>query len=184
MGAIILGNLVARVGSECAMDAAIAISGGLDMRQQINYYRAQRLWQPMLATELRDTFVLGKWGERVRYRLTKNQMKQLMRATHITEIDETAVVAYNGFRDVVHYYSEMSVLGDIPYHPNEYNRESIPPTKRVSVNLYHILIRMDFAAIPHTLSFCFDSQTQYLDSILRNSCAGRPTDILANSCGK
>jgi predicted alpha/beta-fold hydrolase len=156
MGAIILGNLVARAGSDCAFDAAIAISGGLDMRQQINFYRAQRLWQPMLTTELRDTFVLGKWGERVRYRLTKGQMKQLMRATHITEIDETAVVAYNGFRDIVHYYSEMSVLGDIPYHPNEYNRESIPSTKRVSVNLYRVLIRMDFVSNPHFIVICFD----------------------------
>ena len=41
-------------------------------------------------------------------------MKALMRATHITDIDRTAVVVYNGFRDVEHYYSEMSVLGDAP----------------------------------------------------------------------
>jgi predicted alpha/beta-fold hydrolase len=131
MGAIILGNLVARTGSESALDAAVAISGGLDMRQQIGFSRAQRLWQPMLTTALRDKFVLGKWGERVRHRLTKSQMIELMRATHITEIDKTAVVAYNGFRDIVHYYSEMSVLGDVPYVPGEHIRDSIPPTSRV-----------------------------------------------------
>jgi predicted alpha/beta-fold hydrolase len=131
MGAIILGNLVARTGSESALDAAIAISGGLDMRQQIGFSRAQRLWQPMLTADLRDKFVLGKWGERVRYRLTKSQMIELMRATHITEIDKTAVVAYNGFRDIVHYYSEMSVLGDVPYFPGENIRDSIPQTSRV-----------------------------------------------------
>ena len=53
-------------------------------------------------------------GERVRARLSKQHMKALMRATHITDIDRTAVVVYNGFRDVEHYYSEMSVLGDAP----------------------------------------------------------------------
>jgi predicted alpha/beta-fold hydrolase len=131
MGAIILGNMVARSGPECALDAAVAISGGLDMRNQIDFHRAQRLWQPILTSELRDTFVLGKWGERVRHRLSKDEMKAMMRATHITEIDKTAVVAYNGFRDVVHYYSEMSLLGDVPFPSDEYSGDSIPSTRRV-----------------------------------------------------
>jgi predicted alpha/beta-fold hydrolase len=95
-----MGNYVARAGADCALDAAVAISGGLDMRYETYFYRAQRLWQPILAVELRDTFVMGKWGERVRHRLSKPQLKSLMRATHISEIDETAVVAYNGFDDL------------------------------------------------------------------------------------
>jgi predicted alpha/beta-fold hydrolase len=109
-----MGNYVARSGADCALDAAMAISGGLDMRYETDFYRAQRLWQPLLTETLRNDFVIGKWGERVRERLTKEQMKMMMRATHISEIDKTAVVAYNGFRDLEHYYSEMSVLGDIP----------------------------------------------------------------------
>jgi predicted alpha/beta-fold hydrolase len=100
MGAIIMANLVTRAGNECALDAAVAISGGLDMRFETHFHRAQRLWQPMLTTELRDTFVVGKWGERVRHRLSKDQLKKLMRATHISEVDRTAVVAYNGFDDL------------------------------------------------------------------------------------
>lgn len=84
MGAIVLSNYVARSGKDCALDAAMAISGGLDMRHQNFYERAQRLWQPMLAKELRDVFVVGKFGERYRERLTKEQMLELMRATHIT----------------------------------------------------------------------------------------------------
>lgn len=131
MGAIMLGNLVARTGKESPFDAAVAISGGLDIRYQIDYYRAQRAWQPVLTADLRDKFVLGKWGERFRSRLTKSQMIELMRATHITEIDKTAVVAYNGFRDIIHYYSEMSVLGDIPYNSTELMGESIPSHRRV-----------------------------------------------------
>jgi predicted alpha/beta-fold hydrolase len=36
----------------------------------------------------------------------------------LKEIDEFAVVAYNGFNDLEHYYSEMSALGDIPHTPD------------------------------------------------------------------
>lgn len=84
MGAIVLGNYVAQSGQDCALDAAMAISGGLDMRHQNFNERAQRLWQPMLAKELRDVFVVGKFGERYRHRLTKEQMLEMMRATHIS----------------------------------------------------------------------------------------------------
>ena len=52
MGAIVISNYVARSGEDCQLDAAMAISGGLDMREQINFYRSQRLWQPLLAKEL------------------------------------------------------------------------------------------------------------------------------------
>lgn len=84
MGAIILNNYVASYGPDCALDGAISMSGGLDMRYQADFFRAQRLWQPMLAEELRDTFMLGKWGLRVQVRLSKYEMLRMMRATHIT----------------------------------------------------------------------------------------------------
>jgi predicted alpha/beta-fold hydrolase len=93
MGAIVLSNYVARSGSDCALDAAIALSGGLDMRVQAFYGRAQRLWQPMVAKNLRDVFVVGKFGERYRERLTKQQMLEMMRATHISVSSHCRVIA-------------------------------------------------------------------------------------------
>ncbi len=84
MGAIILSNYVARYGKDCPLQAAVAISGGLDMRQVITFYRAQRLWQPMITTTLRHNFVVDKWGERVRARLTRDQLIHMLRSTHIT----------------------------------------------------------------------------------------------------
>ena len=84
MGAIVLTNYVARSGEDCALDAAIAVSGVLDSRFQFYNERAKRLWQPMLAITLRDQFVLGKVAERYHQRLTRKQMLELMRATHIT----------------------------------------------------------------------------------------------------
>jgi predicted alpha/beta-fold hydrolase len=129
MGAIILNNYVARYGNDCALDAAVSVSGGLDMRREADFVRAQRLWQPVLCATLRNDFVLGKWGERVRARLTREQMKDLMRATHVTDIDKTAVVAYNGFRDIEHYYGEMSALGDVT--AEEYAQNEIPRHRRI-----------------------------------------------------
>ena len=61
MGGIILANMVARTGTECALDVAVSISGGLDMRHELQAYRAMRLWQPLLTGDLRQTFVVGKW---------------------------------------------------------------------------------------------------------------------------
>ena len=66
MGAIILSNYVASYGPDCVLDGAIALSGGLDMRYQEHFSRAQRLWQPMLANTLKNDFLLGKWGYRLR----------------------------------------------------------------------------------------------------------------------
>jgi len=60
MGAIILSNYVARSGKHCSLDAAISVSGGLDMRHQLNFRRSMRLWQPMLTFGLRDDILIGK----------------------------------------------------------------------------------------------------------------------------
>jgi predicted alpha/beta-fold hydrolase len=84
MGAIVMNNYVASYGSDCVLDGAIAVSGGLDMRFQEHFYRAQRLWQPILAEELRSHFLLGKFGIRVHERLSRNEMLRVMRATHVT----------------------------------------------------------------------------------------------------
>ncbi|KAL3805642.1 hypothetical protein HJC23_005886 [Cyclotella cryptica] len=112
MGAIILSNYVARSGSHCALDSAIAISGGLDMRQQLNFKRSMRLWQPMLTFGLREDILLGKYARHYKHRLTKEQFRSMLRVTSISHLDVEAIVNYNSFDDLVHYYSEMSAMGD------------------------------------------------------------------------
>jgi predicted alpha/beta-fold hydrolase len=57
MGAIVLSNMVVRAGNYSVLDGAVAISGGLDMREQKDFSRAQRLWQPMLCKQLRQGFL-------------------------------------------------------------------------------------------------------------------------------
>jgi len=112
MGAIVLSNYVARSGKDCNLDVAFAISGGLDMRENLNFMRSMRLWQPMLAKGLRDDFIVNKFNEKFKKRLTKDQYLQLMRATSISEIDRHAIVTYNGFDSLTHYYTEMSAVGN------------------------------------------------------------------------
>mmetsp|Transcript_2561 Transcript_2561/g.3653 ORF Transcript_2561/g.3653 Transcript_2561/m.3653 type:complete len:622 (+) Transcript_2561:40-1905(+) len=113
MGAIIISNYVARSGSGCHLDAAMAVSGGLDLREMLKSTRSARLWQPMLAQTLRDEFIITKFDNRFRHRLSKEEYLKLMRSYSVSEIDKYAIVAYNGFDDLVHYYSSMSVMGDI-----------------------------------------------------------------------
>ena len=112
MGAIILSNYVARSGKHCALDAATAVSGGLDMRQNLNFKRSMRLWQPMLTFGLREDILIGKFARHYKHRLTKQQFLSLLRVTSISALDVEAIVTYNSYDNLVHYYSEMSAMGD------------------------------------------------------------------------
>eukprot|EP00980_Cylindrotheca_fusiformis_P021650 scaffold8505_cov130-Cylindrotheca_fusiformis.AAC.16 len=118
MGAIILSNYLASYGSEVPLDGALAISGGLDMRYQQDFFRAQRLWQPMLTESTRGDFFLGKWGNRIKARLSESNFLKLMRSKHITELDTVGIAPYSGFDNVTHYYRTMSVLGDMAHKPD------------------------------------------------------------------
>jgi predicted alpha/beta-fold hydrolase len=84
MGAIILSNYVAKSGLDCRLDAAMAVSGGLDLRENLSNKRSTRLWQPLLAKGLRDDFVVNKFSHLFQQRLTSEQYLHLMRASSIT----------------------------------------------------------------------------------------------------
>ena len=112
MGAIILSNYVARSGEHCSLDAAIAVSGGLDMRQNLNFHRSMRLWQPMLTFGLRDDMLIGKYARHYKEKLTRGQFLRMLRTTSVSALDVEAIVTYNSFDSLVHYYSEMSAMGD------------------------------------------------------------------------
>lgn len=116
MGGIILSNYVARSSHDCHLDTAVAVSGGLDLRENLNFFRSMRLWQPILAQSLKQDFIIKKFDGRFRQRLIDfmdfEKHLFLMRATSVSSIDIHAIVTYNGFRDLLHYYSEMSAMGD------------------------------------------------------------------------
>lgn len=115
MGGIILANYVARYGSDCYLDAAMPISAALDIRHSLLVGRALRLWQPLLVEELRGKFILEKLGEKYRARLSPEQILQMLRSSHVAAIDKYAISAYNGYDDLMHYYSDLSAMGDLPF---------------------------------------------------------------------
>ena len=54
------------------------------MRQQLNFRRSMRLWQPMLTFGLRDDILLGKFARHYKQRLTEEQFMNLLRVTSIS----------------------------------------------------------------------------------------------------
>lgn len=111
MGAIVLSSYVAKSGKNCFFDAAISISGGLDMRENMNFKRSIRLWQPILAKTQRKRYYVGKFHDRLRSRLSKEEHIKLMRSTSVHENDLYAVVSYNRFESHEKYNEEVSAIG-------------------------------------------------------------------------
>ena len=176
MGAIVLSNYVARSGKDCHLDAAMAISGGLDMREMLNFKRSMRLWQPMLAQTLRDDFIVKKFDNRFRYRLTNEEHLKLMRSTSVSEIDIHAVVTYNGFNNLEHYYSEMSAMGDTSAFQGEAKNRSSKTAGRIGqVSIpFCVLHALDdplttWRAIGHDPSRLVNSGSGYIMMILTGS---------------
>ena len=99
MGAIVLANYVVRSGKTCALDGAVSVSGGLDMREQYHFHRSMRLWQPMLAQELRKTILTGT-RQKYESTLSEENFSDLMRAIHIT-------VSF-----VMHFYGYSELFAD------------------------------------------------------------------------
>ena len=62
----------------------MSISGGLDLRQQLNFKRSMRLWQPILAFNWRDDILIGKYARHYRDRLTKDRFLGMLRATSLS----------------------------------------------------------------------------------------------------
>ncbi len=106
----------------------MAISGGLDMRQQLNFRRSMRLWQPMLTFGLREDILIGKYARHYKHRLTKEQFLSMLRVTSISALDVEAIVTYNSFENLVHYYSEMSAMGDREPEFQLFGQSESPPS--------------------------------------------------------
>uniref|UniRef100_A0A7S2MD80 AB hydrolase-1 domain-containing protein n=1 Tax=Helicotheca tamesis TaxID=374047 RepID=A0A7S2MD80_9STRA len=118
MGAITVANYLAKMGQESNLDAAVAISGALDTRQQPRYKRSRDFWQPMLAKTLRDTLIT-KFYSQLSTRLSLSEIHDISLADSMISLDEKMFVRYNNYKDLGHYYSEMGAMGDF----NSFNNE-------------------------------------------------------------
>ncbi|KAG7353123.1 hypothetical protein IV203_009171 [Nitzschia inconspicua] len=110
LGAIVLNHYVASFGTQVALDVSVAISGALDCTFQEVYNRSQRIWQTMIIAHMRDQFLYPKWGNRIIQKIGKKNYQKLMRAENIVEADQYIGVMYNGYKDILSFYSEMSAV--------------------------------------------------------------------------
>lgn len=117
MGAITLANYVATSGAQCELDAAVAISGALDTREQVNFPRSASLWQPFIAKALRDT-LLSSFGNKIRTRLTEKQLKGMIKAANLVDFDRAFFVPYHNFDSIEDYYGRLGAMGDFVSYDN------------------------------------------------------------------
>ena len=111
MGAITLANYVAKSGPKCDLDAAVGFSGALDTRQQVNFPRSRSLWQTFIAKMMKDT-LLRKFSRQIRNKFNNDQMRAMMEARDLIELDQHFFAAYNGFDSLDDYYESMGAMGD------------------------------------------------------------------------
>ncbi|GMH97004.1 hypothetical protein TrST_g3465 [Triparma strigata] len=111
MGGIVLSNYAASSGKDCALDAAVAIGGGIDMRFNVWYGRSLWLWQPFLARTLLDQFYY-RYLPHFKDTLTSEQKKATEEAVSVTDVDTHMVAPYNGYPEVNDYYVAMSAASD------------------------------------------------------------------------
>ncbi len=104
MGAITLANYVSQVTPN--LDAAIAFSGALDTKEQINFHRSAFLWQPFIAKAMRD-MLFSRYSKQIRQRLDHDQIEEVMRAKSLVDFDKTFFARYHGFESLEDYYSRM-----------------------------------------------------------------------------
>lgn len=94
---------------------AVSISGGLDVRYQLINYRSMRLWQPILTKTFKQK-VVNKFRNKYEKRFSIKEVNRSLRASYLSLVDKYAIVKYNGFQSVQHYYHECSAMGgnDLP----------------------------------------------------------------------
>jgi hypothetical protein len=113
MGGIIVTNAVARDVLTGLVDGCISISGSFDSSKNTNFRHSIDLWQPLLAHGIKESFVAPIGA----LRKMKRRMGPL--AADIVEglksvvaFDTFVVTSLHNFRDVYHYYADMSGAND------------------------------------------------------------------------
>ena len=117
MGGIILANLMAQAGGavadagtekvddEFSLAGGVVLSGGLKISVTSHFFHSRRLWQPLLVQSLKDNFI-GPCLRRLKSRGV--DLGAALDGVDLLELDSRLVAAYGGYRDVWHYYNDMS----------------------------------------------------------------------------
>lgn len=177
MGAIVLSNYVATYGRDCALSVAFAISGALECRYEMDFQRPKRVWQPMITEFSRDRH-LSKWGERMKEKLSKQELIGMLRATNVVDLDNFLAVAYYKprYQDLVHYYAGMGALGDVPLDVLEATRTSAVSSRVRNARISNV-------SIPLCVLHSFDDPIATWRGIVANDGFMRPETLVRSGQG-
>jgi predicted alpha/beta-fold hydrolase len=167
MGAIVLNNYASTYGSECALDIGFSISGAMECRHEAYNERAKRLWLPLVAELTRFSQLTAKWANRLAYRLPREDMLALLRSRNVVEADQYAAASYNGYRDLMHYYSESGALGDVPWEHLKRSPDMLESEPKISK-----------LAIPLCVLQSFDDPISTIRTIVGNEGLMRPDSLV------
>lgn len=112
MGGILCANAIGRgLLKKDDVDGAIAISPCFDTVKNINFWWSRRLWQPLLASGLKDAFASKRNDlDKLQKKLGSGKKIKDVLSTivDVFDFDSMLVPPMHNFRDVYHYYSDMS----------------------------------------------------------------------------
>lgn len=111
MGGIILQNAICRgLLKKEDVDGAIAVSPCFDTIKNINFFWSRRFWQPLLAQGLKDAFTSKSSDlQKLQNKLGQKRVKDVLATiVDVFDFDSMLVPKMHDFRDVYHYYSDMS----------------------------------------------------------------------------
>ena len=105
MGGIILPNYLSKAGQSTLLDGAVVLSGSLRTSVTSHFWHSRYLWQPLLTKDLKDQFVAPQPSL-----LTERgcDVMAIGDSCDLTDFDARMVATYHGYRDIHHYYDDMS----------------------------------------------------------------------------
>ena len=107
MGGIVISNYLARSGVNCELMGAVSISGCANANINSKFEYSRRVWQPLVAYELKKQFILPDLSHlRTVDRIDADHI--LSNCSSIYDFDCHMVAPYHKYRDVTHYYNDMS----------------------------------------------------------------------------
>ena len=112
------------------------------MRQQLNFKRSMRLWQPMLTFGLREDILVGKYARHYKSRLTKENKMVDVRLTYDKGLDR-----YYGLLELAEKYEifkKVSTRFELPDGSKQFGKTILnEPEKYFTEDIMH---QLDLAA--------------------------------------
>lgn len=120
MGGIIAVNAAARNQLDSSIAALVCVSGCMCAAKNVTYQHSRRVWQPLLAFGLKESFCTSSeaWSRMAKRMGTNRLAEKIASCADVFEFDQVVVAPTNQFRDVWEYYDDMCASSAEPTNFN------------------------------------------------------------------